>query len=359
MIVKDEKDVILRCLTSVKPFIDHWVIVDTGSQDGTQEIIKNCLKDIPGELHERPWVDFAHNRNEAASLARGKGDYLLFIDADDRLVHSKKLTLPLLKKDIYYIVQREADRSYVHSQNQREFLIKNNSDFEWHGVLHETVRFKKENISEELVLGIYIEYFNDGNRSKDPHRIEKDIALLKRGILQEPDNPHYYYFLGRTYWGIGDFASALPWFQMRKQLKGKPIESYQTLLYIAMILKHLGADHQTVLGSFEKAYSNRPTRAEPLYELAGYLMSKEQYFAAFLVCKHAMTLPMPKENMCLEPWVYEWGLALYFFLSSSQLQFAKEEARTVLRDLLRNPKLPQKVINDFELKKAVKFYYGI
>src|ERR1700732_422892 len=59
MIVKDETRVIRRCLESVKPVIDYWVIVDTGSTDGTQAMIKDFMKDVPGELQERPWVDFA------------------------------------------------------------------------------------------------------------------------------------------------------------------------------------------------------------------------------------------------------------------------------------------------------------
>ena len=54
MIVKNESHVIRRCLDSVRPFIDSWVIVDTGSTDGTEDIIREHLKDIPGQLHERP-----------------------------------------------------------------------------------------------------------------------------------------------------------------------------------------------------------------------------------------------------------------------------------------------------------------
>ena len=85
MIVKNEALVIRRCLDSVRPIIDHWVIVDTGSTDGTQDIIREHLRDLPGELHERPWRNFAHNRSEALELARGRSDYTLIIDADDTL----------------------------------------------------------------------------------------------------------------------------------------------------------------------------------------------------------------------------------------------------------------------------------
>ena len=70
MIVKNEAAVIARCLASVRPIIDYWVIVDTGSTDGTQDAIRAFLADLPGELHERPWRDFAHNRTEALDLAR-------------------------------------------------------------------------------------------------------------------------------------------------------------------------------------------------------------------------------------------------------------------------------------------------
>lgn len=92
MIVKNESKVIVRCLGSVKPYIDSWIIVDTGSTDGTQDIIRNFYEDVPGSVEERPWVDFAHNRNEALVLAKLKfpeADYILTIDADEVLLPYK------------------------------------------------------------------------------------------------------------------------------------------------------------------------------------------------------------------------------------------------------------------------------
>jgi len=80
MIVKNESKVITRCLESIKPILDYWVILDTGSTDGTQQIIKNFMKDIPGELHEDAFVNFEYSRNKALDFAKGKADYVLFID---------------------------------------------------------------------------------------------------------------------------------------------------------------------------------------------------------------------------------------------------------------------------------------
>ncbi|MBV9577242.1 MAG: glycosyl transferase, partial [Chloroflexi bacterium] len=53
MIVKNESKVIQRCLASVRGLIDAWAIVDTGAVDGTQTLIRDALRDLPGELLER------------------------------------------------------------------------------------------------------------------------------------------------------------------------------------------------------------------------------------------------------------------------------------------------------------------
>ena len=132
MIVKNETEVIRRCLGSSKPLIDYWVIVDTGSTDGTQEMIKDFMKDIPGELHERPWKNFAHNRNEALELAKGKADYVLIIDADDVFEYPSDYKWPELKMDGYFIQVQDCGTNY-----ERFHLISNHIKWKWEGVLHE------------------------------------------------------------------------------------------------------------------------------------------------------------------------------------------------------------------------------
>ncbi|WP_229885463.1 glycosyltransferase, partial [Streptomyces tanashiensis] len=77
MIVKNEAAVIERCLASVRGLVDTWVISDTGSTDGTQELIRKALDGIPGELHEETWVNFGHNRSLNIAHALGRADYLL------------------------------------------------------------------------------------------------------------------------------------------------------------------------------------------------------------------------------------------------------------------------------------------
>jgi glycosyltransferase involved in cell wall biosynthesis len=80
--VRNESHVIERCLGSVRPLIDTWTIIDTGSTDKTVELAQGALAGIPGRVHSRPWVDFSTNRNELIELAQPTADYLLLLDAD-------------------------------------------------------------------------------------------------------------------------------------------------------------------------------------------------------------------------------------------------------------------------------------
>ena len=71
MIVRNETGVLGRCFASLKDFIDYYVIVDTGSIDGTPDFIRETMAGygIEGEVHSRTWKNFGENRQEALELA--------------------------------------------------------------------------------------------------------------------------------------------------------------------------------------------------------------------------------------------------------------------------------------------------
>lgn len=310
MIVKDESRVIRRCLDSVKEIIDTWVIVDTGSTDQTQAIIREALANIPGALYERPWVNFGHNRNEALALAKGKADYILFIDADDRLVFSRGFAMPPLKKDVYRIVQRVKYVNNVQAAHHEKILmIKDVPDFAWTGVLHETLIWKDPKTCA-LLDGVIEEYLHDGSRSRDPASARKDAEMLEKADLSDPRNVFY---LGQTYRACGERARALATYEKRASMNGSKNEIFHSLYFIGLLQKELQFPSQTFLKSYCRAYLFMPSRAEPLYQVLLHFIETKQFFLGFLLAQFALSLPLPTSSeLVVEPWLYDWGFRTLF-----------------------------------------------
>src|SRR5262245_1936838 len=175
MIVKNEAPVIRRCLASVRKFIDTWVIVDTGSTDGTQELISSYLKDIPGELFERPWKDFGHNRTEALELARPRADYAFIMDADDELAISPGVERPTLDADAYSILIEFGATHYW-----RPTVVSSRRNWRYVGVLHEYLD-TPDAYTTGRILGAKIIIRGEGGRSRgisSEEKYLKDARIL-------------------------------------------------------------------------------------------------------------------------------------------------------------------------------------
>ena len=86
MIVRNESKVIERCLKSVRPLLSYWTVVDTGSTDGTQALVRKTRSRASRASSTRGHqVDFSTNRNQALAFAEGHTSHVLVIDADDVL----------------------------------------------------------------------------------------------------------------------------------------------------------------------------------------------------------------------------------------------------------------------------------
>jgi glycosyltransferase involved in cell wall biosynthesis len=339
MIVKDEAKVIERCLSSVKGLVDYWVIVDTGSSDGTQEIIKKFMSNVPGELHERPWVNFSHNRFEALKLAKNKGDYLLFIDADEVLVLKDHFEKPALDKDSYVIpvLLNESEGVYIN----RGFLIDNHLDWRWEGVLHEQLKCTKEHNIEFIKTAEIHATAQDGARARDPNKYMKDAELLEKGLVSEPDNSRYVFYLAQSYLNAGKPDLALKNYQRRSEMVGGWEEEVYISKYMIGLIQELsGLSSETFVDSYCKAYLSRPSRVEPLYKLANYFFRTQNFILGYVVAKQGLNIPVPDDILYVEKPLYEHGLLFEFANCAYELgRFT--EAKESYERLLKVPSLPQ------------------
>ncbi|HEX2580018.1 MAG TPA: glycosyltransferase [Rhabdochlamydiaceae bacterium] len=353
MIVKNESRVIEKCLSSVKPLIDYWVIVDTGSSDNTKEIIQETMKGIPGELHERPWINFAHNRNEALALAKNKGDYVLLIDADEVLQYSKNFYFPPLEKDFYFILVRQVGAADA----KRNGLINNHLNWKWEGVLHEVITCPEAK-SWEVLQGIRnlcnTHAPNTSGRSKEsePLKYLRDAKVLEKALKDEPNNSRYAYYLGISYVAAGKYELAKKSFEKRIALPSPDIqETYAAFYNLGLVQEKLN-ELDAALETLFKAHALRPARAEPLFQAAKIYRKKNNVLLGYLLAKYALSIPYPVEDACVEYVVYDHTLLIEF--ANCALLLGKfQEGFDACSKLLANPSLPT------EYKASVQANYEL
>jgi len=304
MIVKNESEVITRCLNSVKPMIDHWVIFDTGSTDGTQDIIRECMKDIPGELHERPWVNFAHNRNEALDCARDKADYVLIMDADDFLEFEKPFQKGKLTKDNYQIRIFRDSVSFYRTQ-----LISMKCPWRWEGVLHEYLTCD-EHCSSDILDHVLYRTTHEGARSQDPDKYLKDAQLLEAALKEEPNNTRYVFYLAQSYRDAGLNEKSLEWYKKRISMGGWDQEVYYSMLQAAHLERDLKYPEEEIVESYCRAFRYRPHRLETTYYLMGLYRQMGRNDLAYCMGKAQdfVFKPAQRDILFVQDWIEEYGL---------------------------------------------------
>lgn len=335
MIVKDEAPVIERCLTSVKPFVDAWLVVDTGSTDGTQDLVRKVMAGLPGELVERPWRDFAANRTEALALARPRGDYAFVIDADDVLEGPPREKRPALTADGYLleVVFQKLRYSRVH-------LLKSSAPWRYEGVVHEAALCEREP-TVEILPGYLYRCVGGGARAKDADRYRKDAEALERALVSDPKNARNVFYLAQSHRDAGDHAKALEIYQRRAAMGGWDEEVYVSLLHVGRMREKLGQDKGAVWEAYLRAYQHRPSRAEALHDLARYCRLKEDYALAHAFATMALAIPMPADRLFVEEPIYKWR-ALDEFAVSAYYVGKDDEALEANDRLLREGHPPEK-----------------
>jgi glycosyltransferase involved in cell wall biosynthesis len=140
MIVKNEEDVLGRCINSVKTIVDEIIVVDTGSTDNTISIAEK----LGAKIYNFQWInDFSSARNYAFSKATK--EYILWLDADDifnpkdidRFKELKSTLNPNIDSvTMNYVLTLGNNGEFINSI-RRNRLVKKEKNFQWKGKVHE------------------------------------------------------------------------------------------------------------------------------------------------------------------------------------------------------------------------------
>jgi glycosyltransferase involved in cell wall biosynthesis len=339
MIVKNEAPVIRRCLDSVRSIINYWVIVDTGSTDGTQDIVREHLRGLPGELHERPWRDFAHNRSEALALARPHGDYSLIIDADDTLDIRQGFQLPGLTSDAYILDICDATIRY-----QRIQVVRNALPWRYQGVLHEYLTCEGARPADHLP--IVMRRNHDGARRRDPETYRKDAAILAGALMTETDPfliARYTFYLAQSHRDCGEKVKAIEAYLHRAEFGYWDQEVFYSLYKAAQLKEELGHDREDVLKLYLRASGVAPSRAEPLHGASRLCRIAGRHQLGYEIAKRGLALIAPLDALFVEPWIYDYGLLDEFAVNAYWAGRHRDCLKACLR-MLAEEKLPASMV---------------
>lgn len=347
MIVKNEAPIILECLESVSPFIDYWVICDTGSTDTTRGVIKTFFeeKGIPGELINHEWEDFGTNRSLALKAAEGKADYILMFDADDSLYG--ELPLDTIKQNPE-VAGWFLPISLGNTRYDRMCLVKSTDDLKWgyKGVIHEFIYCKtKESYRTKRIdySDAHINARTSGNRStEDPtHKYEKDANVLSKALEDTKGLlVRYTFYTAQSYYDAGIPDKALEFYKARTTLGGWCDEVYYSLYRIALI--------EQTENSYLEAYKHSPHRAEPLHALARMLRLKNDFKSAYAYAKLAKHIPAPdSSSLFVSQSVYDWEIDDELAISAFWLGY-RTECKTLCEQLMINDKVPENQLERIE-----------
>ena len=282
MIVKNEEEVLRRCLLSVRGVFDEIVIADTGSEDAT----KSIAAEFTDKVFDFPWrQDFAAARNFSFSIAGS--DYLMWLDADDILWEKDRLALLALKNsldgsaDAFYL---RYDAAFDEFGNPalyfyRERIVRRDRGFRWQGAVHETLgvhgdvrradfaitHLRGKNKERGRNLMIFARLFADGTMPDERQKFYFARELFDNGLYETAASA-YEYFLRGDGWAQDKICACRDLSRCYKQLNNRR-KQYSALL---------------------KSFDYAPPKSETCCELGDFFMQENDLRQAIFWYKLAV-----------------------------------------------------------------------
>jgi glycosyltransferase involved in cell wall biosynthesis/SAM-dependent methyltransferase len=313
MIARNETHVLRRCLDSALPLLDYILIVDTGSEDGTQELVRTYLKEknVAGEVIEEPWRDFAYNRNIALKKLREKNgiDYSLMLDADQVVLLDPHCDVSGFKASLIHDIYDVK----VHVENVEYLLPKlsrNRLEIIYRGIVHE-FRECSSDCTRSTAIGFCIREIHDGNRSRDIKKYENDAAILEQALLNEADPfliARYKFYLAQSYRDCGRAERAIQLYLECAELGFWDEEVFINFYYAAKLKEQFEAAPDEIIELYLRAHRACARRAEALHAAARLCRAVGNHKRGYDLVKQAAHIPYPQRGLFVEKWIYEYGI---------------------------------------------------
>lgn len=272
MIVKNEEDVLERCLKSVTDLVDEIILVDTGSTDRTREIAAR----FTDQVFDFPWQDdFSAARNE--SFSHASMDYCMWLDADDILLEADQKAFLALKETLEPTVSVVMapyhtgfdESGHVTFSYYRERLIKNRAGMVWAGAVHEAVSPAGK-----------IQYadFAVTHRKVHPSDPDRNLRIYQAQLAAGKElDPRQQFYYGRELYYHRRWKEALEVFeQFLKEGRGWVENNIDACCHCAYCHRELGHDQAALTALFRSFLYDRP-RAEICCEIGLWFFQREQY----------------------------------------------------------------------------------
>lgn len=288
MIVKNEQDVLARCLDCVCQFADEIIIVDTGSIDNTKEIARRYTD----KIFDFEWCDdFSKARNYSFGLTTC--EYVMWLDADDIIEYDEIEKINQLKlnmtADTYMLkyatsFDKLGNPSFVFN---RERIVRNDCRAVWKGFVHEAiapfgkVEYLDITIQHRKVAQVYTK------RNLNLFR-----KALKQGIKFNA-REQYYYARELYYWGY--YKSSLT--QLKKFFK-IPHKFLPNLIDGFLIASKCEEKLGNIANAKKWLYEglNIAPNSEIVCELARLYAQSEKYENAIYLYQSALNIAKPKDK---------------------------------------------------------------
>jgi hypothetical protein len=346
MIVKDEAHTLPNTLLALKPWIDVYYILDTGSTDGTQEAIRKTLGADKGEVWEEPFIDYGRSRNRALEIAQqtrnlgGPPVFSLMLSADETVHNAYGLRKfceehrdRVGSQEEAYYVQMDVGWRFDSAR-----LSRTDKGWRYQGRVHEYLAPATGRGTPTLrVPEMYIKF----KVTDESRRAEREFVILR--ILQEetrekPQDARASFYLARTYNVVKNHTASLREFQRRVSLGGWKEEVYESLYAIAWQKDSLHLPWHEIQQAFMDAHAYSPERAEPLYAIASHWYREKSPSLAWLFALHASSLAYPTHaSLWVQADVYAWQCWFILGMTGLEVKRPEQGARALLKALEKRP----------------------